>query len=94
VFRADEGGASKARVLCRFFDGTDSILDAKAKWKLRDQFGFGYALTVHKAQGSQWGDVLVYDESEIAREDKARWLYTAATRAATKLTLVLGERVQ
>jgi ATP-dependent exoDNAse (exonuclease V) alpha subunit len=94
VFKSDDGRACKARVLYRFFDGTDTILDAKAKWKLRDQFGFGYALTVHKAQGSQWADVLVYDESEIAREDKARWLYTAVTRAATKLTLVLGERRQ
>jgi ATP-dependent exoDNAse (exonuclease V) alpha subunit len=92
-FKSDEGRVSKASVLYRFFDGTDSILSPKAKWKLRDQFAFGYALTVHKAQGSQWGDVIVIDESDAFREDKARWLYTAVTRAASKLTIVLGERV-
>jgi len=53
------------------------------------QFDFGYALTVHKSQGSQWDDVIVYDESGIARDEWWRWLYTAVTRAAEKVTLVI-----
>ena len=28
-----------------------------------DEFDFGYVLTVHKAQGSQWDDVVLFDES-------------------------------
>ena len=41
-----------------------------------DEFDYGYALTVHKAQGSQWDDVLLFDESFAFREHRARWLYT------------------
>ncbi|MDP3552565.1 ATP-dependent RecD-like DNA helicase [Methylocystis sp.] len=54
-----------------------------------DEFDFGYALTVHKAQGSQWDDVTLFDESFAFREHRARWLYTGVTRAAKKLTLVM-----
>ena len=31
--------------------------------KAYDEFDFGYVLTVHKAQGSQWDDVVLFDES-------------------------------
>ena len=53
-----------------------------------DEFDYGYALTVHKAQGSQWDDVVLFDESFAFREHRARWLYTGLTRAARKLTVV------
>jgi len=49
---------------------------------------FGYCLTCHKAQGSQWGSVLVIDESRWFRADRWRWLYTAITRAADRVTVV------
>lgn len=49
---------------------------------------FGYAITVHKAQGSEWNNVLVFDESMVFRKDAWRWLYTAVTRAAEKVTVV------
>lgn len=52
------------------------------------QFDFGYALTCHKAQGSQWPSVIVYDESSTFRDDARRWAYTAITRAAEKVTVV------
>jgi exodeoxyribonuclease-5 len=48
-------------------------------------FQYGYAITVHKAQGSQWDKVLLYDESSCFRESAARWLYTGITRAQTEL---------
>ncbi len=53
-----------------------------------DAFDFGYALTVHKAQGSQWDNVVLFDESRAFREHAARWLYTGITRAAQRLTVV------
>jgi exodeoxyribonuclease-5 len=60
------------------------------RWGARDidEFTFGYALTTHKAQGSEWESVYIVDESSIARGDAHRWLYTALTRASQRVTLV------
>ncbi|WP_310203654.1 ATP-binding domain-containing protein [Ancylobacter sp. 3268] len=46
-------------------------------------------MTCHKSQGSQWGNVCVFNDSHIFREDASRWLYTAVTRASQHLTLVI-----
>lgn len=54
--------------------------------KEADEFDYGYALTVHKSQGSQWDEVLVVDE--WFRNDRQQWLYTALTRAAKKVRVV------
>ncbi len=50
---------------------------------------WGYAITAHKSQGSQWANVLVYDDG-LGRtpEDRARWLYTAITRAEKGLVIL------
>lgn len=61
---------------------------------------FAQAITVHKAQGSEWGSVYVVDETPAmvsmtarregvskANEQARRWLYTAATRARDTLTI-------
>lgn len=53
---------------------------------------YGWALTVHKAQGSQWPHVAVVDEARYWRGDAARWAYTAATRAAERLTVLTPRR--
>jgi exodeoxyribonuclease V len=44
---------------------------------------FGYALTCHKSQGSEWNEVLVMIENSTrpASYEGRRWLYTAITRA-------------
>lgn len=53
------------------------------------QMTYGYAITCHAAQGSEWDKVLVIEESfPFDKTEHARWLYTAATRAADKLVLV------
>ena len=53
------------------------------------EFTYGYAITTHRAQGSQWDKVLVVEEQfPHNREEHARWLYTACTRAASKLVLI------
>jgi exodeoxyribonuclease-5 len=70
-----------------FFRGTEADLEWFEK-KHADQFTFGWALTGHKAQGSQWDYVFVFDESAVFRENAARWLYTALTRAAERVTIV------
>ncbi|MHC5536687.1 ATP-dependent DNA helicase [Singulisphaera rosea] len=56
-----------------------------------NEFDFGYIVTCHKAQGSQWEDVTVVDDSVAFRENGAKWLYTAATRAETALTILLRD---
>lgn len=48
-------------------------------------FDYAYAVTCHKAQGSEYDDVLVVEQPSRLW-DRARWGYTAATRAARKLT--------
>jgi exodeoxyribonuclease V len=51
---------------------------------------WGYCLTAHKAQGSQWNDILVVDESYCFREMASRWAYTAITRAVERVTIARG----
>ncbi len=52
------------------------------------RFEFAYAITCHKAQGSEFDFVIVFDESYLFGEDRARWLYTAVTRAKKKLLII------
>jgi len=61
-----------------FGAGTDGV----------QSFTYGYALTVHKSQGSQWDDVVLFDESGVFKANSQRWLYTAITRAAKRVTVV------
>ena len=80
-------GAAKIKLLKSAFDDPD--LDVPWQTKKRyDDFDYGYALTVHKAQGSQWNSVVLFDESFAFRESRERWLYTAITRAAERLVIV------
>jgi len=50
---------------------------------------WGYAITCHKAQGSQWQNVIVYDDGlSRTAEERNRWLYTAITRAERGLVIL------
>ena len=71
----------------QFFEGVEADLPYATR-RESDEFDYGYALTVHKAQGLQWDSVVLFDESRAFREHRARWLYTGLTRAARRLTLV------
>lgn len=51
------------------------------------EFDYGYAITCHKAQGSEYDNVLVLEEF-LRGGQHERWLYTAATRAAKKLVII------
>lgn len=55
-----------------------------------DLFDFGYALTVHKAQGSQAETVILFEErfSKMDNEQWRRWLYTGVTRAEKNLYII------
>jgi exodeoxyribonuclease V len=63
---------------CGFTTGDDLIDDEG----LTTTFSFGYAVTGHKSQGSEWENVLVVDECP-RWVDRRRWRYTAFTRATS-----------
>ena len=82
-----QGRARRVSVAPQFFDSDDEVPFALRRNS--DEFDYGYALTVHKSQGSQWDDVVLFDESYAFREHRNRWLYTGITRAARRLTIVI-----
>lgn len=56
---------------------------------------FGYTMTAHKAQGSEWNEVLVAWEPSLRfwgdfRDSSLRWLYTAVTRARERCSICFG----
>ena len=84
----------KVTVLRAHFEAyiNKDALDNVKWWDRRgcQEFDYGYAITVHKSQGSQWDNVLIYDDKFLAwkRKERTRWLYTAITRAAERLTII------
>ena len=80
-------GVAKIKLLKAAFEEQDTEIPWSTK-KRFDDFDYGYALTVHKAQGSQWDEVVLFDESWAFKDTRQQWLYTAITRAAKKLTIV------
>lgn len=83
----EEGGsvAMQVEAHAAYFRGEEP-----GRWEVRDAqcFDYGYALTGHKAQGSQWRNVCVVDESDSFGVDKWRWVYTCCTRASERVTIV------
>jgi exodeoxyribonuclease-5 len=96
-----DGGQVPVQVPLSFFITGDCDLPPRARRQF-DEFTYGYALTVHKSQGSQWDDVLIMDEShsfgkavangsgdaDTGDTFRQQWLYTAITRAAESVTIV------
>lgn len=93
TFRLRGGGTNGGALLARSYHPDQFGLPKPIATDLGDYrhpFDYGYCVTGHKAQGSEWGTVLVLDESLRFKwsggEDMVRrWRYTAATRAKNKL---------
>ncbi len=53
-------------------------------------YDYAYAITVHKSQGSEWDNVILYDERMHFFDDDTyrKWLYTGVTRAKEKLLII------
>ena len=77
----------------------EPYLDNKRKYRLSKnprtrelvpyEFTYGYAITTHKAQGSEWERVLVLEEGfPYVKKEHARWLYTAVSRSSEKCVLL------
>lgn len=59
-------------------------------WKMlkgSQQFNYGYSITCHKSQGSQWEKVLLLDEHYCFKDNWKEWLYTGITRSASSLIM-------
>jgi exodeoxyribonuclease-5 len=58
-----------------------------------DYFDYGYCISVHKSQGSEWDTVVLFEERSKywTGDNWTRWLYTAVTRAKKKL-IIIGQR--
>jgi exodeoxyribonuclease-5 len=57
-------------------------------------FDFGYAISVHKSQGSEWRRVVLFEQRSRYWDDDyyKRWLYTGVTRATEKLFVISNFR--
>jgi exodeoxyribonuclease-5 len=90
---AEDGDSLRGKAVSvrkEFFTGADTELTWENK-RGSQEFTYGYALTCHKSQGSQWNNIVIFDESYAFRENASRWRYTAVTRAAEKLTMIAKE---
>lgn len=69
-----------------------NFTEKRSQYMQGDLFDFGYALTVHKAQGSQAKRVILFEErfKQMTEDDWKRWLYTAVTRAEEELFIFAG----
>lgn len=56
-------------------------------------FDFGYAMSVHKAQGSSWEKIILFERRNKYQDDDSwkRWLYTGITRAERSLLIINGQ---
>lgn len=59
------------------------------KYETVQHFDYGYAITGHKSQGSQWPNVVVCDDKMKSGDivQRRKWLYTVVTRAEEALTI-------
>lgn len=83
----------------RYDDAYDMISPKKVKTILKktdyssiDLFDFGYAISVHKSQGSEFQKVVLFEQRSKHWDDEyySKWLYTAITRAKEKLLIIGG----
>jgi ATP-dependent exoDNAse (exonuclease V) alpha subunit len=62
----------------------------KGWWDAGLLFDYGYAITCHKSQGSQWREVVIRHEifPNDTDDNRRRWIYTAVTRAAERVYVI------
>ena len=82
----------KLRMDKQLFEIGESCIDENIRRELEKcnrplEFDYGYAITCHKAQGSQWDSILIYDEYLGDKENHRKWLYTGITRACKKVII-------
>lgn len=85
IFTVLGGGDGTLKTECgKIFQYT---FDPKYKGQQKVLIDYGYAITCHKSQGSEWPSVCVVEEIPSVTS----WRYTAATRAMGRLVYFLSE---
>jgi hypothetical protein len=74
-------------VTVEYDDGSIDSLDGSGDFS-KNNFSLGYALTVHKSQGSEWRKVFFIVHKNHARNLNREMLYTAVTRARTHCMII------
>lgn len=84
--RPEDGGATMGvpAEAALFFNDQEQV-----DWTSNEKFTWGSCLTVHKSQGSEWDNVVLFNDWP-SRQSAREWLYTGITRAAKELTVVVG----
>jgi exodeoxyribonuclease-5 len=88
VVSDDDGDRVECSVWLHHFMAREKELLGFAK-RDHQEFGYSWAITAHKSQGSAFDDVLVFDESRQFGKDAHRHLYTSITRAVKTLSVVV-----
>ena len=99
TFTSDSGDEYRLNVDETILRTEKSLVDWNLSYKISKssqykgslplEFAYGYAITCHRSQGSEWDKVLAIEESfPFEKVEHARWLYTACTRAAEKLVVI------
>jgi exodeoxyribonuclease-5 len=88
----DDGEIFKGLISLKQFGNENSLNFTSKRGEIMkgDLFDFGYAMTVHKAQGGQAKRVILFEERFRQMDDLMwrRWLYTGVTRAEEELYVV------
>ncbi len=68
----------------------ESVKHAISKGYEMDYFDYGYCISVHKSQGSEWDRVILIEQRTQRWDNEyyKRWLYTGITRAKEKLMII------
>ena len=93
-FTSDSNGVYQGLQMdYKIFTEKETTINKDNWWRYRNipkayEFDYGYAITVHKFQGSEAEKVVVFDEWLGDKDYHCKWLYTAVTRASKKLVVV------
>lgn len=86
-----EDSLENIEILSTVFDARDKECTVPYRRQRElQQFDYGYCITVHKSQGSQFDDVLLVDDKFLFWDklNRTRWLYTAVTRAVDSVMVI------
>ena len=82
----DDGQEREGRAWLRQLDAPGLLpVEPHDRDRREARFAWGWCLTTHKAQGSEWDEVAVMGDGFGTPDELRAWRYTAATRAARRL---------
>jgi exodeoxyribonuclease-5 len=79
---------NRVKMFKEIFGGGVEVEEARQRVRDEDMcfFDYGYCITCHKSQGSEWKNIIVVEQPWAEKYfEIARWRYTAITRAAERL---------